>query len=639
MKEGKISRRQFIQTGAMVAGSAVLAACAPTATQAPASPTQAPQPTMAPAEPTATTAAAAAAQPTATTAAAAPAKLTAEELLIKAGLKLPGAPDNPKGWKVLFPAVPDGMPLSTALQISSARRVDSTVSFPEGDGVDNNYFTRYMKAILGIEWKAAWTMIGDDDVIQKYNTAMAANDLPDVCEGVSGNVLVKMYEADMVEDINDAFENTASKEWVKDKWAPYGALPWSYASYNGRKMGIPYVERLVQNDKLMWIRQDWLDKLSLKAPTTIDELYTVASAFKKAELGQGAKGTTLGLAAQQELGYSWYASFDPIFGAMTGTLPGYWTDDGTGKLATGSINPKMKDALTLLAKWYKEGLIPQDFSTRPTAEAEKLIAGNQAGIHFTPNWDGGWGCSESKKNDPTAQWVPMDVPAGPAGKKKHWSNPFTPTVWPMRKGVGGDKVEAFLKQTNFLAEWAENPENRATMNPGIEGVTFEIKDGKTVAISNLSFMKWAYGTVMGTGGGGVDPKRDINLLRYRLDNWGKIAEADRDAEQSTFFDDPTGAATLNNTALLLADKVAEEEAIKNLYNALPTVTMVDLGTDLGTSGGANSQLGTLCVETFTSIITGQKPVEAFDEFVANWTKLGGDKITAEVNDWYQSHKA
>jgi putative aldouronate transport system substrate-binding protein len=638
MKEPKISRRDFIRISALAAGGAALAACSPAATVAP---TSAPLPEMpeATAEPTK------AAQPEATqaeaaaTATSAPAAaLTAEELLIQAGLPLPGAPDNPKGWKITFPALPEGMPLATPLTITSSRRVDSTVAFAEGDGVDNNYFTRYMKAILGIDWKAAWTWITAEDGDQKYNLAMAANDLPDLCENVGGTILVKMYEADMVEDITDAFENTASQEWVKDKWAPYGNLPWAYASYKGRKMGWPYVERLIQNDKVMWIRQDWLDKLSLQAPTTLDELYEVATAFKEGELGQGAPGTTLGIAAQQDLGYSWYGSFDPIVGSIAGTLPGYWTEDENGNLANGSINPKMKDALAFLAKWYKEGLIPADFPTRPTAEAEKLIAGNLAGIHFTPAWDSGWGCAESKTNDPTAVWKPYDIPAGPAGKKKHWSNPFVGVVNPLKKGIDAQKVEAFIKQTNFLAEWAENPEHRVFSSPGIEGVNMEIKDGKIAWIGNLSFSKWCFGPVMGTGGGGVDPARDATNLRYRLDNWSSIAEDQRDAEQSTFFDDPTGASTLYQEASLLVAAVSEEEGIKNLYNSLPSPTMVDMGTDLGTSGGTNNNLGTLATETFIGIITGQKSLDAFDEFVDTWKKLGGDQITAEVNDWYATQK-
>ena len=62
------------------------------------------------------------------------------------------------------------------------------------------------------------------------------------------------------------YENLADPTWVKGKWDKYGNLPWAFASYNGKKMGIPYVERLVQNDKLMWMRQDWLDELGFEAP-------------------------------------------------------------------------------------------------------------------------------------------------------------------------------------------------------------------------------------------------------------------------------------------------------------------------------------------------------------------------------------
>jgi putative aldouronate transport system substrate-binding protein len=38
---------------------------------------------------------------------------------------------------------------------------------------------------------------------------------------------------------------------------------------------------------------------------------------------------------------------------------------------------------------------------------------------------------------------------------------------------------------------------------------------------------------------------------------------------------------------------------------------------------------------FVQIITGEKPVDAFDEFVAKWKSTGGDIITAEVNEAYK----
>ncbi|HHY58526.1 MAG TPA: hypothetical protein GYA08_24170, partial [Chloroflexi bacterium] len=43
-------------------------------------------------------------------------------------------------------------------------------------------------------------------------------------------------------------------------------------------------------------------------------------------------------------------------------------------------------------------------------------------------------------------------------------------------------------------------------------------------------------------------------------------------------------------------------------------------------------------EVCLSIITGQKPMEAFDAYVANWKANGGEQITAEVNEWWQKVK-
>ncbi|MNI81013.1 hypothetical protein D3C73_1375910 [compost metagenome] len=41
-------------------------------------------------------------------------------------------------------------------------------------------------------------------------------------------------------------------------------------------------------------------------------------------------------------------------------------------------------------------------------------------------------------------------------------------------------------------------------------------------------------------------------------------------------------------------------------------------------------------ETFIKILTGSAPVSDYDTFVENWKKLGGDQITEEVNEWYNS---
>ena len=40
--------------------------------------------------------------------------------------------------------------------------------------------------------------------------------------------------------------------------------------------------------------------------------------------------------------------------------------------------------------------------------------------------------------------------------------------------------------------------------------------------------------------------------------------------------------------------------------------------------------------TYVQIITGEKPVDAFDDFVKQWYEMGGTQITEEANEWYHS---
>lgn len=41
-------------------------------------------------------------------------------------------------------------------------------------------------------------------------------------------------------------------------------------------------------------------------------------------------------------------------------------------------------------------------------------------------------------------------------------------------------------------------------------------------------------------------------------------------------------------------------------------------------------------EVIIKIIMNQVSIDEFDKFVEEWKKLGGDDITAEVNEWYAS---
>ena len=68
--------------------------------------------------------------------------------------------------------------------------------------------------------------------------------------------------------------------------------------------------------------------------------------------------------------------------------------------------------------------------------------------------------------------------------------------------------------------------------------------------------------------------------------------------------------------------------IKDEWFGIATERMVEALPDLGT----------MYNETYVAIVIGNKPLEAFDEFVENWKKNGGDGVTEDVNAWYDSVK-
>jgi hypothetical protein len=71
-----------------------------------------------------------------------------------------------------------------------------------------------------------------------------------------------------------------------------------------------------------------------------------------------------------------------------------------------------------------------------------------------------------------------------------------------------------------------------------------------------------------------------------------------------------------------------DELLPNLFNGEPTATMKKNW----------EQLQTMEKQVYTNIIYGKESPDAFDKFVRDWKAQGGDEITKEVNEWYQSVK-
>jgi putative aldouronate transport system substrate-binding protein len=481
---------------------------------------------------------------------------------------------------------------------------------PDESNADN-VVTRELEEQMGIRYTYTSEITSAEAADQVWPLILASGDIPEYLPCfISGDVYQKLLDGDQLADITDIWEQTAS-DTMKAKMEYPSSLMWRTVSRDDRIYGLPFANAVGANDMTMWIRQDWLDQLGLQAPTTFDEMTALGKAFMDAGLAK------IGIAFANDANFgtvTYLGSMDPIYGAF-GVMPTYWRTGADGKLAYGSIQPGVKDALKLISEWYASGVIDREFFTVPPGGAEgvesKIISG-ESGIMFGPWWFATYAPQLLNEIDPAAKLAYYELPAGPNGKRGRSATSVLYGVHGFRKDIDPVKIEAVINHMNWMVDrLVQSLETRDYLL--YEGYDFMV-DGDAVKQGDFGTQRYAVG---GWWPAYQYPTQFVDL----------IAQLDQLKER-----DPASLAAverlqISNSDLISAyaayQQVADTSnyAIPNEFVGQPTATM--------TSEGSN--LRTLEVEAFARIITGQAPLDAFDEFVAAWKAQGGDAITEEVN--------
>ncbi|MCG7381332.1 extracellular solute-binding protein [Paenibacillus sp. ACRRY] len=350
------------------------------------------------------------------------------------------------------PADPFGK-YDQTITLRYGKEVDPTdKSLPAGDTPESNQYSRYVKDNLNIDTKVTWQAATGTNYEQKVNLAISSNDLPDALV-VKDTQLRAMVKAGQLEDLTDAFNRYASPA-MKSYMEKTNGVSAEAVTFDGKMYAIPSIQVHSDGVHQMWIRKDWLDKLGLEPPKTMEELENVAKAFVEQDPDGNGKNDTIGIAGQQN-GGRLYANFlestnntyglDPIFGAYK-AYPGYWLKDDAGNPVYGSILPETKEALAKLRDMYANGLIDKELGIRKAA-SEPVVNGN-AGIFFAPWWMGYGPLPDAIKNDPNANWQAYLLPLDAEGQfNAHMGAPSTVFVV-VRKGY--EHPEAVIKMLNLL---------------------------------------------------------------------------------------------------------------------------------------------------------------------------------------------
>jgi putative aldouronate transport system substrate-binding protein len=199
---------------------------------------------------------------------------------------------------------------------------------------------------------------------EKFNVTMSSGEMPQVI---------------MVEDpFNPAALNAIRSGMFWDITPYLGEFP-NLAKFNeqvmknleidGKTYVIPRPRPFVRPGLV--IRKDWLEKVGLELPKTIDEFYTMIKAFKENDPDGNGKADTYGLMTYEGLIptdiYSW-------FGA-----PNNWKVED-GKFIKDFETAEYKEGLKFVRKLYSEGLINSNFPVVVRNEARKDLYNNKVGV-------------------------------------------------------------------------------------------------------------------------------------------------------------------------------------------------------------------------------------------------------------------
>ena len=244
--------------------------------------------------------------------------------------------------------------------------------------------------------------------VEKFPVLMASGDLPDIFQTNAQSYLPQLVSGKLVAALDDVLKKVG-KDIVGN--ARPGHL--AFGQFGGKQYSIPgsySLKYFAQN-----IRLDWLEKLGLAVPVTMEEFHKTAQAFTFNDPDGNGKADTYGTSFRQNINF-----IDSFFHAY-GVAPGHhqigmWRVRG-GKHTNDWVQPEMKQALMNLAAWYKEGLIHPESLTLDWNQWWNLYLQNKVGMWYhQPRRLSEMNNALHKSGVTNAKMWPIAPPKGPGGQ-------------------------------------------------------------------------------------------------------------------------------------------------------------------------------------------------------------------------------
>jgi len=439
---------------------------------------------------------------------------------------------------------------------------------PQEDSDVEQAIEAYTNTDLQVQWVS--------DIKQKLPVVIASGDMPKVLTANNSQLklpyMINAMRAGTFWDLTDYIQDYPNLAQVNP-------LIYENVSLDGRTYGLPLV-RPISRFAITY-RKDWMDKLGLQEPQTLDDFYNILRAFAKDDPDGNGKDDTYGIVEDKSISIIYRV-------ALWLGAPNEWGVKD-GKFFPMAETDEYLEALKWVKKIYDEKLINPDFAVVEKTAADTMFTSGKAGLYINIT-DGAFKFGEKlKKNIPEAQTDMFSRLPGLNGGVVNAENGTNGTFIIPKSSV---KTEAELKQILTFFDKLGDEQMATLFRWGVEGKHYKLDNGKPVFI-------------------------DEQLYTTQVTPYRKLMAVD------------DGNALEGNLPPMLVKEAQMNEDNQKYVVANPTAPLIS-----DTYSEKGGQLEKIIEDAKVKFVMGKIDENGWKQALEQWHKSGGDKVAEEYAQSY-----